>query len=209
MFNGTGTSSVCVDTSRPVVQRQNTMANYPSVDPDAHTKPAIAANGTGRVDPNGHPQPFTPQPLPAQHAPSSANDNSVDGLVHILDRQWHVMVLTVIASSMLAVLYLMVTKPVYTGVSRLRVAPLDPSSISSSTTSNNTTSSEANADFLETECLVIKSNAVLALAMDKIRQTHTLAGMQHPMDYVKDHLGADLLEKRAGHRSLVRFQISR
>ena len=170
------------------------MANYSPVESNTHTQPAGMTNGSGRVDSNGHAPNAQPQPMQGHGGASQAMDNGVDGLVHILGRQWHVMVLTTIAALMLAVLYLLVTKPVYTSVSRLRVAPLDPSSISTSTATNGN-NAQADSDFLETECVVIKSNAVLALAMDKIRQTRTLAGMQHPMDYVKDHLGADLAKK--------------
>ncbi len=115
-------------------------------------------------------------------------DSGADGLAHILGRQWYVIVLTTIAALMVAVLYLLLTKPTYTSVSTLRVAPLDPASVSSSTAG---TALQADNDFLETECITIKSTSVIALAIDKIRDTRTLKGIDHPMEYVRARLSAD------------------
>jgi capsular exopolysaccharide synthesis family protein len=104
-----------------------------------------------------------------------------------------VLVLTVIAAGMLSVLYLMIAKPVYTSKATLRVLPMDPGSISSGSSNNNNTMDDT--DFLNTECVVIQSNAVLALAMDKIADTRTLKGVPHPMDYLKLHLQAEPSKK--------------
>jgi capsular exopolysaccharide synthesis family protein len=128
-----------------------------------------------------------------QAGSSHGMDTSADGLVHILSRQWYVVVLTTIAVLMAAVLYLLVTKPTYTSVSQLRVTPLDPASVSSSTASN--PEQQADNDFLETECITINSNSVVALAMDKIRDTRTLKGVAHPMEYVRARLVAEPSKK--------------
>jgi len=98
------------------------------------------------------------------------------------------MVLTTIATVMLAVLYLMVAHNVYTSQATLSVAPLDPQAITSTT--NNLTNQD-DSDFLDTQCVVIKSNAVLALAMDRIREARTLQGVSHPMDAVQANLQAE------------------
>ena len=98
------------------------------------------------------------------------------------------MVLSVIAAVMLSVLFLMMTKPVYTSLSLLRVLPFDPAAIASSSANPN---QQDQTDFLDTECIVIKSNAVLALAMDKVRDARTLHGVAHPMDVVSAHLNAE------------------
>jgi capsular exopolysaccharide synthesis family protein len=128
---------------------------------------------------------------PGHLGSSGRSEHEPEGLMHILGRQWHVVVLCTIASIMLSVLYLMLAKPVYTSVSTLRVKPLDPQSIASTATD----AALADSDFLDTECVVIKSNAVLALAMDKIKDTRTLKGMSHPLDYVKGRIDADLAKK--------------
>jgi capsular exopolysaccharide synthesis family protein len=114
-------------------------------------------------------------------------EHGLDSFLQILARQWHVMLLTLIASCMAGVLYLMVAHKVYTAQARLRVTPMDPAAIASATGS---ASAQDDSDFLATECLVIKSNAVLALAMDKIREAPTLQPVPRLMDYVKAVLQA-------------------
>ena len=128
---------------------------------------------------------------PGHMGSSSRSEHEPDGLMHILGRQWHVVVLCTIAAVMLSVLYLMIAKPTYTSVSTLRVKPLDPQSLASTSTD----AALADSDFLDTECVVIKSNAVLALAMDRIKDTRTLRGISHPLDYVKSRIDADLAKK--------------
>ncbi len=114
-------------------------------------------------------------------------EDGTDGLGQILARQWHVVLLTTLAMAMLCVLYALLAKPVYTSMSELQVAPVDPSIASSGSSGNQ----QEDTDFLDTQCAVIKSNAVLALALDKIKATATLRNQPHPLDYVKAHMLAD------------------
>jgi succinoglycan biosynthesis transport protein ExoP len=163
------------------------MADYTSG--DSNLKPAAggASNGaSGNGSANGI------NPANSHTAANHAVDAGVDGLLHILKRQWHLLVLSTIVTLMLAVLYLMVTKPVFTSVSTLRVKPLDAQSLASNASESN---NQTDSDFLDTECLVIKSDAVLALAMDQIRNTRTLKGIPHPLEYVQSHLNAELAKK--------------
>jgi capsular exopolysaccharide synthesis family protein len=117
-------------------------------------------------------------------------DNDSEGLGQILIRQWHTIALTAIAAVMLSVLYILVAKPIYTSTANLRVAPVEMGNVSSATSSNNNLTQDYN-DFLETECAVIRSNQVVALAMDSIRDTKTLKGIPHPLDYVRNKLVAE------------------
>ncbi len=181
----------------------NNPADY-SNDPQA-PRPANGNGATNRGTPSNGSGPYRQPPLQQQlhytqpempahsgHAPQNAShgmDTSADGLGQILARQWYVVALSAVAVLMLSVLYLLMTKPSYTSITTLRVAPLDASSISSSPAAG--VPLEADSDFLETECVTIKSNAVLSLAMDKIRDTRTLKEMSHPMDYVRAKLQAD------------------
>jgi capsular exopolysaccharide synthesis family protein len=121
-------------------------------------------------------------------------------LGHILARQWHVVVLSTIAALMLAVIYLMIARPTYTSVSTLVATPFDPASI----TSNNPSLMQADSDFQETQCVIIKSDAVIALAMDKIRDCRTLKGVAHPLDYVA--AGIDAEPARVGRAIDVSFE---
>ena len=151
--------------------------------------PSNGSNGGGHGNGMGGPRSGGPYPGVPGGPPSGsaqAADSGVDGFVQILSRQWHVLVLTTIAAVMLAVLYVMVAPKVYTAKSLLQVSPMDPTSISSG---NNNVIDDA--DFLETQCVVIQSNAVLALAMDKIRETKTFHGVARPMDAVKASLKAE------------------
>jgi capsular exopolysaccharide synthesis family protein len=183
------------------------MADYTSGESNPAPKNGLPSNGNaGRAAANGingtngangtygHPAPLNPMPgHPGPTAsPTAVPDTGVDGLLHIVRRQWHVVTLCTIAVLLISILYLLVTKPVYTSTALLRVKPLDAASIASGTSES---PQEQDADFLDTECVVIKSDAVLALAMDKIRDTRTLKGISHPMDYVRTHLTADLAKK--------------
>jgi succinoglycan biosynthesis transport protein ExoP len=186
------------------------MADYKSREFDAGSDAAPANGNAGRVDaPNGNGAGFgngngasagmngaglggahlggAHSGGPQGHSGSHPGlDSGIDNFVQVLSRQWHVMLLTVIAAVMLSVLYVMVAKQVYTAKAVLTVSPVDAGSISSG--NSNVTD---DTDFLDTQCVVIKSNAVLALAMDKIRDTRTLHGIPRPMDYVKAHLVAE------------------
>jgi capsular exopolysaccharide synthesis family protein len=113
-----------------------------------------------------------------------------ESLGQILGRQWHTIALTAIITILLSIMYLLLARPIYTSVANLRVAPVDMGSVSSTTSSNNNLTQDYN-DFLETECAVIKSNQVVALAMESIRNTRTLKGLAHPLDYARTKIVAE------------------
>jgi succinoglycan biosynthesis transport protein ExoP len=152
-----------------------------------------AANGSAPINYAGVPRnPAGPGSMMHTAAAAHGIEGSVDGLVHILRRQWYVVALTCIAVLMVAVLYLLVTPKTYTAISQLKVAPLNPASVASSNTG---TDLQADNDFLETECITINSDSVVALAIDKIRDTRTLKGVSHPMEYVRARLNAEPSKK--------------
>jgi succinoglycan biosynthesis transport protein ExoP len=155
---------------------------------------SASSNSTSSTNGDSSAYPPALQPM-SERRPmqGSAGDPPVDGLMQILGRQWHVVILTTLVALILGVGYLLVTPPTYTAISTMTVEPLDPTAIGGTSTAQNDPS-----DFLETQCVVIRSSAVLALAVDKIREsdrvndTHTLKNVDRPLEYLKQYIDANL-----------------
>jgi succinoglycan biosynthesis transport protein ExoP len=119
---------------------------------------------------------------------------STEGFLQILGRQWQVIAGTVGIVLVLAVFYLIFASTQYTSTSKLRVEPLGQQ-IMNASGPDNAREGEISADFLATECDVITSNPVLALALERIGQTKTLDGVQFPMAYLKKNLTVEVAKK--------------
>jgi capsular exopolysaccharide synthesis family protein len=132
----------------------------------------------------------------AAHSPVVSASESSDGLVQILGRQWHVIALVAVICLLLAGIYLMVARPVYTSEAKLLVQPLG-SQIVNPGGGSSAGQGEISADFLNTECDVFTSNPVLALALGEI---HKAGGSQplHGLSTIRDlktQLSANVSDK--------------
>jgi capsular exopolysaccharide synthesis family protein len=125
----------------------------------------------------------------SMHPGHNAVAHSTDGLVQILGRRWGIIVAVTIVSVIAGLAYLGVTRKVYTSTAELRVDPFDPQQLATSNVNHGDT--EGSADFLQTQCVEIKSSAVMTLALEKVRATKTLAGVSRPLDYLKLKLTAE------------------
>jgi succinoglycan biosynthesis transport protein ExoP len=126
---------------------------------------------------------------------SSAISFSSEGFVQILGRQWHLVAATVGVVMALSILYLMFATTEYTSTSKLRVEPLGQQIMNSNGGGESAREGDISADFLATECDVITSNPVLALALERIGKTKTLASVKYPMAYLKKNLSAEVAKK--------------
>ncbi len=129
------------------------------------------------------------------HGPSSAADHhhhaAADGLIHILTRQWPVLVTVTAVMLLLAVAYLLVAPKTYSASAKLRVSPMDPKSMVGAGGANG----DVPEDYLDTECVVIKSEAVLALALDKVARTRTLMASARPLEVMQSGVDATVAKK--------------
>ncbi len=175
----------------------------PSLPQDVKPSGVQASNGSvNRISTNGAASHSAP-PAVDPHAQRFGlqGEPPHDGLVQILSRQWHVVALITLIALMLGMMYLFVTHPVYTASSTMKVEPLDPAAIGGS---NAVTQADA-SDFLDTECVVIKSSAVLALAVDKLRtqDLRTMRDVPRPLEYLKQNVDAGI--SKAGKAVEVKF----
>ena len=133
-----------------------------------------------------------PREAPA-HAPPVAEHHAApaDGLAHILARQWPVLATTTALALLLGVVYLLLAPKTYTASAKLRVTPMDPQAMTGSAGG----SGEVPEDYLDTECAVIKSDAVQALALDKVARTRTLMASPHPLDTLQAGVDANVDKK--------------
>jgi succinoglycan biosynthesis transport protein ExoP len=121
----------------------------------------------------GHVAPVADHPTPP-----------ADGLAHSRARQWPALVTT-------TALALLLAPKTYTASAKLRVTPMDPQAMTGSATA----AGEVPEDYLDTECVVIKSDAVLALALDKVARTRTLMASPHPLDALQAGVDANVSKK--------------
>ena len=173
-----------VATVRAATEIGNGAAAHPAAQPapapvnGAYAAPAQAPSRTG----SGHGPPATDPP----HA-------AADGLAHILARQWPVLVTTTVLALLLGIAYLLLASKTYTASAKLRVTPIDPQALTGSTTGSG--DGQVPEDYLDTECVVIKSDAVLALALDKVARTRTLMASPHPLDALQAGVDATVAKK--------------
>ncbi len=151
-------------------------------------------NSAASANPSGGSSPHNPYPSYPGHAGQSDSTGG-DGFVQILLRQWHTVALTMATTFVLAVIYLMFARTQYSSVAKLRVEPLGQQIIGSAATEMGGGQGQISPDFLATECDVITSRPVLALAMSKIGDTKTLRGVALPLDFIKNNLSADVAKK--------------
>jgi succinoglycan biosynthesis transport protein ExoP len=139
------------------------------------------------------------------HHPMAASAPSSDGLFRILRRRWSTLVSVMITTVLLAIVYLLVASPVYTGLATLLVEPAGPQLMAPG---NDGVSSggggQISQDFLATECDVVTSSPVLALAMTRLAELPTFRGSDRPIDILKAGLTADVSKK--GQTLDVTFQ---
>ena len=131
----------------------------------------------------------------AGHGPSAADGHpptAADGLVHILTRQWPVLATATAVAVLLAVVYLLLAPKTYTASAKLRVSPVDPQVMAGTAAGGG---GEVPEDYLDTECVVIKSDAVLALALDKVGRTRTLMAAARPLDALQAGIDATVAKK--------------
>jgi polysaccharide biosynthesis transport protein len=119
---------------------------------------------------------------------------STEGFVQILSRQWRLVTGTVGVVLVLTIFYLIFATTEYTSTSKLRVEPLGQQ-IMNANGADPEREGQISSDFLSTECDVIMSNPVLALALDRIGKTKTLEGVKYPMSYLKKNLTAEVAKK--------------
>ncbi len=129
------------------------------------------------------------EPAPDQSSPQS------DGFMQILSRQWPTAVAVLVITVLLAGIYLLFASPVYTSVCSLLAEPLAKQMVASNGTGDAAANTDISSDFLATECDVITSNPVLALALGKVGDTRTLRGIDRPIDYLKEKLTAEVSRK--------------
>jgi polysaccharide biosynthesis transport protein len=120
---------------------------------------------------------------------------TAEGLVQILARQWQVIALCAVVTVLLAMVYLLLAKPVYTSSAKLQVQPLGSQIIDTTKGEDTGGQGEISNDFLATECDVITSNPVLALALKNMDETRTLHGQEYPLYSLKYILSADVSKK--------------
>ena len=151
------------------------------------------ANGVGNGSTNGASNGNSAR-LPGQvgtsmHPGHNAVAHSTDGLVQILGRRLGIIAAVTIVAIIAGVAYLAVAKKIYTSTAELRVGEFDPQQLTASSVTHGDT--EAATDFLQTQCVEIKSTAVMTLALEKVRTTKTLSGVARPLDYLKLKLTAE------------------
>ncbi len=157
-----------------------------------------AANGS-----HAGPAPAGPAGGPSRfaHGPAHAEHPVADGLVHILARQWPVLLTSTILALLLGVAYLFVAPKIYTASAKLRISPMDASSLSGTGAS----AAADNEDYLDTESVVIKSDAVLALALANVGDARTLRTAARPLDALRAGVDA-VADKKAKAVMEVTFE---
>ena len=146
------------------------------------TTPPVPGAAPGPARP-GHPA----TPGPVEHPVA-------EGLAHILGRQWPVVATAALLALLLGIAYLLVAPKTYTASATLRVAPMDAQAMTGGP-GGGSSDAAADEDYLETECVVIKSDAVLALALDKVADTRALRPGGHPLDTLRDGIDATVAKK--------------
>jgi succinoglycan biosynthesis transport protein ExoP len=162
------------------------MGEPTALDATSTAPPASTAPAAGAVPPHDVGPPHKPGHL-------GASDPAHDGLARILARQWPVVVVSVAVAVLLGVIYLMAASRVYTATAKLLVTPMDRGSLTGN--GGEAGSTQAAEDYLETQCVVIKSDAVLALALDDVRDTRTLTASPRPLDVLRDGIDATVSKK--------------
>ena len=165
-----------------------------------------AGNGAANGSPNGSyaPQAAAPSARSAAgpgHSPAHADHPVADGLVHILARQWPVLLTATILALLLGTAYLFVAPKTYTASAKLRISPMDASSLNGASAS----SAADNEDYLDTESVVIKSDAVLALALANVGDARTLRSAARPLDALRAGVDATA-DKKAKSVMEVTFE---
>ncbi len=156
--------------------------------------PSFASAGADPYAPGSRPKPAHPGHAPAAPEKAPEEAPAADGIAHILARQWPVLVTTTALALLLGVAYLLVAPKAYTATAKLLVSPLDPHALTGAGTGSSG-DGQLPDDYLDTECVVIKSDAVLALALDQVARTRTLLAAAHPLDALKDRVDATVAKK--------------
>ena len=143
-------------------------------------EPALVVRPSAPVD-GGGPDAGLPPP-PPQH----------DGLAQILARQWPVVATAAALAVLVAVVYLIAAPRTYTASAKLRVTPVNPQAL---TGDGGRGGDQQPEDYLDTECVVIKSDAVLAIALDAVRDARTFRGAARPIDVLRAGIDATVAKR--------------
>jgi succinoglycan biosynthesis transport protein ExoP len=145
--------------------------------------------------------------LQGGHPPHLVHLPSPEGVIEILRRYWRSTTVVAGLTVLVTGLYLLIARPLYTSESKIRVEPLGQPTISGATgveISGQGGEGQISGDFLATECDVITSNPVLALALSRIGETRTFAGINSPLEYLKNNLTAEVAKR--GQTIVVSFE---